>query len=51
MRKSKEQREIDGHVYSDWHLIERFINKLKQYRRAFSRFEKLSKNYLSFIHR
>jgi hypothetical protein len=27
-------------------LVECFINKIKHYRRVFSRFEKLSKNYL-----
>jgi transposase len=43
------QREYDRHLYRERHLIECFINKLKQYRRVFSRFEKLSKNYLGFI--
>lgn len=45
-----EQREIDRHLYRERHLVECFINKLKHYRRVFSRFEKLAKNYLSFIH-
>ncbi len=45
-----EPREIDQYLYRERHLIECFINKLKQYRRVFSRFETLSKNYLSFIH-
>lgn len=45
-----EPREIDKYLYRERHLIECFINKLKQWRRIFSRFEKLSKNYLSFIH-
>jgi transposase len=43
------QREYDRHLYRERHLIECFINKIKQYRRVFSRFEKLSKNYLGFI--
>ena len=46
----KEQREYDKHLYRERHLVECFINKMKQYRRVFSRFEKLSKNYLSFLH-
>ena len=43
------QREYDRHLYRERHLIECFINKIKQYRRVFSRFEKLSKNYLGFL--
>lgn len=46
----KEQRDYDKHLYKERHLVECCINKLKQYRRVFSRFEKLSKNYLSFLH-
>ena len=45
----REQREIDRHIYKERHLIENQINKLKQYRRVFSRFEKLARNYLSFV--
>ena len=43
-------RKYDRHLYRERHLIECFINKIKQWRRIFTRFEKLSKNYLSFIH-
>jgi transposase len=46
----KVQREIDRHLYKERHLIENQIGKLKQFRRVFSRFDKLSKKYLSFIH-
>jgi transposase len=46
----KEQREIDTHLYKERHLIENQIGKLKQFRRVFSRFDKLAKNYLSFIY-
>jgi transposase len=46
----KEQREIDEHLYKERHLIENQIGKLKQFRRVFSRFDKLAKNYLSFIY-
>ncbi len=47
---NKVQREIDAHLYKERHLIENQIGKLKQFRRVFSRFDKLAKNYLSFIH-
>ena len=42
-------RGYDRHLYRERHLIECFIGKIKQYRRVFSRFEKLSKNYLGFL--
>ena len=44
-----EAREYDRHLYRERHLIECFIGKIKHYRRVFSRFEKLSKNYLGFL--
>lgn len=44
-----EMREYDRHLYRERHLIECFIGKIKHYRRVFSRFEKLSKNYLGFL--
>jgi len=46
----KVQREIDLHLYKERHLIENQIGKLKHFRRVFSRFDKLAKNYLSFIY-
>jgi transposase len=49
-RNRKEQREIDTYLYKERHLIENQIGKLKQFRRVFSRFDKLAKNYLSFIY-
>jgi len=45
----KQLREYDRHLYRERHLVECFINKIKHYRRVFSRFEKLSKNYLGFL--
>jgi transposase len=42
-------REYDQHLYRERHLIECFINKIKHYRRVFSRFDKLSKNFLGFL--
>lgn len=46
----KVQRTIDEHLYKERHLIECLIGKLKHFRRVFSRFDKLAKNYLSFIY-
>ena len=43
------QREYDRHLYRERHLVECFISKIKHYRRVFSRFEKLSKNYMGFL--
>ena len=45
----KIQRAIDLNLYKERHLIECCIGKLKHFRRVFSRFDKLAKNYLSFV--
>ena len=45
----KIQRTIDEHLYKERHLIECQIGKLKHFQRVFSRFDKLAKNYLSFV--
>jgi transposase len=45
----QEQREYDAHWYKERHLVECFINKIKHYRRIFSRFEKLAGRYLGFL--
>jgi transposase len=42
-------RDGDGFVYKERRLIECFFNKIKHYRRVFSRFEKLDRNYRGFI--
>ena len=39
----------DKHLYKERHLVECFINKIKWYRRIFSRFEKLAGRYLGFL--
>ncbi len=43
------QRTYDKHIYKERHLVECFINKLKWYRRIFSRFEKLAVRYFGFL--
>lgn len=43
------QRSYDRHLYKDRHLVERFFNRIKQFRRIATRYEKLARNYLSFL--
>lgn len=43
------QRDTDWHTYKVRHLIECFMNKIKQYRRIFSRFEKYASRYQAFL--
>ena len=47
---AKEKREYDKWWYRERHLVECFINKIKHFRRVFSRFEKLDTSYLGFLH-
>jgi len=49
-RKNRtETRHIDWHLYKERHLVECFINKIKWYRRIFSRFDKLAKHFWGFL--
>ncbi|MFZ6774410.1 IS5 family transposase [Undibacterium sp. SXout7W] len=43
------QREYDRHLYKDRNSVERFFNRIKQFRRLATRHEKLDRNFLSFI--
>lgn len=45
----REQRAYDRHVYKDRHLVERFFNRLKQFRRIATRYEKLANNFISLL--
>jgi len=50
-RKRRTQpRCYDPHLYRERHLVECFFNKLKYYRRVFSRFDKLANRYLGFVY-
>ena len=40
----------DKHLYKERHLVECFFNKIKWYRRIFTRFEKLAQRYAAFLH-
>jgi transposase len=42
-------RDYDKYLYRERHLAECFINKIKYYRRIFSRFDKLDRCYLGFL--
>ncbi len=48
-RNRKDPRDYDKHLYKERHLVECFINKIKQYRRIFSRFDKLDQRYLGVL--
>jgi len=43
-------RDYDEDRYKERNLVERFINKIKWFRRIFARFEKLASRYLAFLH-
>lgn len=45
----KNPREIDFYLYKERHLVECFFNKLKQYRRAATRYDKTAINFLGFL--
>ena len=45
-----EQREIDRNLYKDRHKVERYFNKLKQYRRVATRYEKTAKSFAGFVY-
>jgi transposase len=45
----RQPRELDQPLYRQRHLVECFINKIKQYRHIFSRFDKLDTRYLGFL--
>lgn len=46
---SEISRDYDGHVYKERHLIECFFNKIKQFRRVFSHFEKKTSSFMAFL--
>jgi transposase len=48
-KNRKVPRTYDQPLYKARHLVECFMNKIKHYRRIFSRFEKLSKRFLGFL--
>jgi len=47
---NKVQRECDWWVYKERHLIETFWQKIKQFRRVATRYDKLAKSFLGFVY-
>jgi transposase len=45
----KNQRAFDRHLYKERNLVERFINRIKQYRRVATRYDKTARNFLAFV--
>ena len=48
-RNHKVQRRYDVELYKERNLIERFFNKLKQFRRVATRYDKLLVNFMGFV--
>lgn len=48
-RNRKKQLEHDKHIYKERNQIERFFNRLKQYRRIATRYDKLSSMYMGAL--
>ena len=47
---NKVQRECDWWEYKERHLVESFWQKIKQFRRVATRYDKLAKSFLGFIY-
>lgn len=43
-------RSFDRHIYKSRNLIECFFGRIKQFRRIATRYDKLAKSFLSFVH-
>jgi transposase len=44
-----QQRRFSKRKYKTRNLVERFVNRIKHYRRIATRFEKTERNYMSFV--
>ena len=49
-RNRKAQRDYDRELYKERNLVERLFQKLKQFRRIATRYEKLKRNYQSMLY-
>ena len=43
-------RDYDTHLYKDRNLIGRFFARIKQFRRIATRYDKLARSYMAFLH-
>jgi putative transposase len=48
-RNRKVKRPYDADLYKERNRVERFINKLKQFRRVATRYDKLLANFMGFV--
>ena len=48
-RNRNQQRQYDADLYIERNIIERFFNKLKQFRRVATRYDKLLANFIGFV--
>lgn len=44
------KRDYDKHTYKERNLAERFISRIKQFRRVATRYEKTARNFVGFVH-
>ncbi len=49
-RNRKVQRDYDKQIYKERNLVERFFNKLKQFRGIATRYEKLAINFMAGVY-
>ena len=49
-KSNKVQRECDWWEYKERHLVENFWQKIKQFRRVATRYDKLAKTFLGFVY-
>ena len=49
-RSRRAARMLDRNLYADRNKVERFFNRLKQYRRLATRYEKTAVSFLAFAH-
>ena len=45
----KQLRDYDRILYKARNLVERFINRIKHFRRVATRYEKTARNFLAFV--
>ena len=49
-RYRKQPHDYDRIRYRERNIVERFINRIKWYRRIFTRYEKLARRFIAFLH-
>lgn len=48
-KNRQERRAYDRALYQERNVVERFINRIKQYRRVATRYDKTARNFLAFV--